>query len=736
MAATFLPRQKPESARCVNNLHMKFRGDITLKSRSIFVSIFCIVSLLFSGGRISHADVTTIDPAAIKQNTIADASSVEESEYADLDEIYPVVVGEEAHSLSEVSLWTGYRFFSTEQYGGRAATYEDIHSGMTGGASIISLGKDNKLLVDGLLNSENDYKGDFTYDNRGIYRLHLRTESLFHNLGHERLFLPNGAGPVLFRVNYFADDKDPAAFYGLRVEQDLAEFRYKTPSHPFHVNFAYWRMAKDGRLQLRFADHAFETPAGEPNAIYSDTRHINRQIHEGRVGLDTNIGPVDLVYQFTVRQFNDSIGTPVDFFVERLSDPRLAMQRISGDQQHNEDPESRYMSHSVKLHTSIAGGLVGAASYTYGQRENLSRLTDIGGANRTRNYLNNVAADLFYTPFQQLAFALKYRRQEVTRSGSATITANFGIPSILEVRPAINTEKNMITATVSYRPVSILTIKGEFRGEFLKRDNLDSWNRPGVVESFNMADDYDQYKGIVTVLGRPAKSLRLKAQYSYTAANRPDYGTTPLERHEGQLFATYTLAKNWGLTASYEIIREWNSRLSMDTLNLTPPSVTYQLPRQRQVNNAIASLWFAPTEQISLSGSYGILRNAADQSIIFSGPLVGSNAASRYTGQSQLAALNAAYRLNETLDTSVSLQRIRSYSHFKPGTRAGLDTGGITEISRVDTIENSISSRTDFRFAKNLVLSLSYSYRDYRDKVQAYFSGTVHAISTSLAGNW
>jgi hypothetical protein len=76
-------------------------------------------------------------------------------------------------------------------------------------------------------------------------------------------------------------DRNPGDRYGVRVEQDLARFRYKIARFPVHLNLGYWRMVKEGNSQLRFADHAFE---GTPNTIYSQTREIDRQTHEGDRG--------------------------------------------------------------------------------------------------------------------------------------------------------------------------------------------------------------------------------------------------------------------------------------------------------------------------------------------------------------------------------------------------------------------------------------------------------------------
>ena len=57
----------------------------------------------------------------------------------------------------------------------------------------------------------------------------------------------------------------------------------------------------------------------------------------------------------------------------------ITIERLGGVQQHNEDPDSRLYSHSVKVHSSLAGGVVASGSYTLEERENLSRLSDTTG---------------------------------------------------------------------------------------------------------------------------------------------------------------------------------------------------------------------------------------------------------------------------------------------------------------------------------------------------------------------
>jgi hypothetical protein len=114
------------------------------------------------------------------------------------------------------------------------------------------------------------------------------------------------------------------------------------------------------------------------------------------------------------------------------------------------------------------------------------------------------------------------------------------------------------------------------------------------------------------------------------------YGNGFEQRHEGSFLATYNAPGRWGVTANTRIIRESSDHLTISTLDISAPSVTYQLPRERELDNATFSLWFVPFRDLTVSGSYGLLRNSADQGVLFAGTQAASAAPTNYTSQAQL----------------------------------------------------------------------------------------------------
>jgi hypothetical protein len=416
------------------------------------------------------------------------------------------------------------------------------------------------------------------------------------------------------------------------------------------------------------------------------------------------------------------------------------MQRNAGFFEHNENPDSRFYAHTVRLHTSMSGGLVAAASYTYGRRENLSDLADFKGADQTFTTIHNVAGDVSYTPCLPFSIAVKYRRQDVERSAPETLASLPGIvvnPPVV-ARPPLDTQKDVITATLSYRPIPLLTLKGEYKGEFLARDNLGPWVRPGQISTLTFPGHADLHTGSLTLLSRPVKGLKLMAEYSYSAADNPAYPTAYEEKHEGILRASYNAPSRWGMNAGTRIAEENSDHLTVTSLALVNPAVTLQMPRDKKSAEATVSIWFVPLENLTVTGSYSLLRSSTDQAVLFAGTNAASSTLANYTNQAQIYAINGVYHWDERLDLALALQQVRSFAEFDPQFLAvtGGDTSGIRELSRLKTVESTLSARADYRLSKHVSCALEYDFRDYDEKTTSLFNGSVNSVMLYLASRW
>ena len=647
----------------------------------------------------------------------------------------------------------GYNWLSVDGYGGRASEYGFLHSSAGGELFYRTMKKEGSFELEGNYLNEHDYHGDLLIDYKGDFRLHLRTESLYHNLDRELLFTPNfQAGradlPAPATALYQAE-QDPARNYGISVTQDLAEFRYRLHNFPLHVNLGYWRLVKEGTAQQRFADTAFE---GATNTVFAQARGVQHLTQEGHLGLDAHLGWVDLIYDFRVRTFRDQMATPSASFAPRsdfLGNPQL----LGGVQQHNEDPDSRFLSHTVKLHTSLAGGIVGSASYSIDQRENLSRLSDTSGIKHAEVNLQNAAGDFVYTPCKEFSLALKYRRQQLDNTDRGTVSNINYLVSAQVVKPPLDSTKNVAIATLSFKPSKELTLVGEYRGEVLTRDHvagslsLSAWALP---------EDSATQKGSLAVLYHPSKGVRVSGKYSYENTDHPSYGNSFQQKHEGQFLASYTAAQ-WGATANLTARREWDDQVEhflVDAPFTDPASYTASSPlsRDRATENANLGLWFAPSSRVTLSANYAYLRSRVEQGVLFTGVDFGqadpgSQAAANFTTRSQVYGVNATFAASEKCDLSLMLQQIRSTSAFAPEDKVfAVDgagnptdsTSGIGELTRQDTVISSASARGEYRFTRLWSGSLEYTLQDYNEKNPVYsaYNGTVHAVVAYLTAKW
>jgi hypothetical protein len=637
----------------------------------------------------------------------------------------------------------GYNLISVDGYGGRASEYGFLHSSAAGGLFYRTMKKEGNFELEGDYLNEHDYHGDLLIDYRGDYRLHLRTESLYHNLDRELLFSPNfQAGradlPAPATALYQAQ-QDPSQNYGVSVTQDLAEFRYRLHNFPLHVNLGYWRLVKAGTVQQRFADTAFE---GATNTIFAQARGVERQTQEGHLGLDTHLGWVDFMYDFRVRVFRDQLATPTASFAPRtdfLGNPLVS----GGVQQHNEDPDSRFFSHTVKLHTSLSGGVVGSASYSIDRRENLSRLADTSGVKHTGVNLQNAAGDFVYTPCKEFSLALKYRRQQLDNTDREAVSnINFAVPGQV-VKPPVDSTKDVAIATLSFKPRKELTLVGEYRGEVLNRDHVAG---SPSLSAWALPEDSATQKGSLAVLYHPSKGMRVTGKYSYESTDHPSYGTSFQQKHQGQFLASYTAAQ-WGVTANLTARREWNDQVVhflVDAPFSDPAGYTASTPlsRDRATENANLGVWFTPLERVTLSANYAYLRSRVEQGVLFTGVASGSEAGANFTTSSQVYGVNASCAATEKLDLSLMLQQIRSASAFTPQdtsfTTVPGDTSGIREITRQDTVISSASARGEYRFTRLWSSSLEYTLQDYNEKNPVYsaYNGTVHAVVAYLTAKW
>jgi len=661
------------------------------------------------------------DPAALLSQDELEELGTEAPVTAALPERAPILTG---------SVFLGQSFISNNDAGTRAYPYTSLRPGIVGGGSLSRLGKHYTFDLEGNYLSDRDKQASLAVDFSGHYRFLLQTETFYHNLmgqdfNWNTLTISNGN-----TVTYSPPPGAEAPQYGLKIRQDKVSVRAKPTDSPFHIDLGYRQFSREGTSQLRFADVQFAAPN---STVYNRPRTIDQTIYEGSAGIDAHLGYIDLVNQFQIRHFVDNNSIPRMVNFQPVSDTNGPL-RNGGLLQHNETPDSRFWSNTLRVHTVLSGGLVGALSYTCGQQISFSQLTDISDVSDNTTTIRNMAGDITYTPRPEFSASLKYRRT-ITEHDAPDLVVRLpsgGSPNAsgdsIPTPPPTDSRLDSLATTLLYRPLPVLVLKGEFKGDFYRRqsDALGT-TLPGLNDHHE-----DRYQGKAAIIATPLKGLRIKGQYGYTAITNPLYATTYDERHVGDLVATYNRANAFGLSFSGKHMRE-----SADSNHGTQTSLT-------------TAGWMNPMPMLTLNVSFAYLQSDSDRTIVYRPDTTPAfQAPARYMAQSHIYGVSAQLHPSESLDISASYQQVRSSSNFSPlsptsfnGTTGNppvavtASTDGISDISRTHDVEDEVSARLDYRFTSSLQTTVEYLYRVVHDRVDTSLNGGAHQIVATLGYKW
>lgn len=604
---------------------------------------------------------------------------------------------------ASASLHTGYRVINPDGTAAMANPYGVNRSGLTGGFALALLQHDLKVRADGQFLHPDDYQSELIFDHSGILKIELEGRSLHHNLvRHETI--PNFTGAVIPPVTYNSLPSGNPADLGITSRQERADLRVRFGNFPGHLSLGYWRFGQTGHDQLTVAD--FDS-ANSVVTFYDLTRRIEQQTHQGQIGLDANLGPVSMAYNFRIRDFSTS--------APAINVPFTAAVPA----------ESRVTAHTVKLYSNLSGGLTAAAAYSITQRENTTDRSDLNRSARPRDTIQQVAGDLSYTPLKQLTVALRYRHQALDRETPATVTT--ALSGTTTVRPATGSVRDTISLTSTWRPDRQLTLRSEYRAEFIARENV--WQPLTASTTQAVSDDSNQlHSGTLSLLWHPWNSIRLHTSYRYTTNNHPGTLYDFDRRHNGNLLLDWSSTGRWGTNLHYRATADQNDR----TRSTAWPPQTGSLvtPRDSLHQSAGASIWFSPLAKLVLTASYGCMAIDAQQVLLLT-PTATSSLTTNYSSLGHVYSLDGVYAAGDGLDLSASLQQVRSRASFQLPSSAP----DIGSYNRLNTSESSALARIDWRFAKHMGGMLEYRFSAYRSDERQY-NGDIHSTTVSLTARW
>jgi len=683
----------------------------------------------------------------------------------------------------------GYRNVQLDDDKSRVLEYASPKSSMTGDL-LINAGREQKrfYLLGNFLNDQ-DYRGELNLDYRGLLRVELGTENLVHNLEHipyaNRVAPPdNQSYPGQNGYLSYAD-QNPGDEYAVEINQSSAHTRFKHPTYPAHLDLKYWRFERDGRQQLRFGDEGHGNIPGATDGqdcrrchMESKSRDVDWVTDEFSAGVDAHVGPVDVIVEQLYREFRDQNAIPTDLFGTHTYRDLANGPTVH---QHDEAPDSKLTKTSLKLHSSLAGGLVGAASGSIGSMENQSKLTDVRPVRAETDFLQ-LAGDATYIVNPRWTLNFRYRMTDLDTDNTDLLVADGTLPDNgpLPVRDSIDVTRASYEASVSYRPSRSYTFRGEYRYLVIDRGNTDgpvdfelgsaaNGAASGTIFqpdlSWELPSRETVQRARLSALMRPlgSRRLQIKMHYTFETSGDPAYETSFEDRHDLFAGATWNSGSLWGLHGSARYTHEKNDGHLLFLPNgtkLPDLSSVFQVfnpTRTREVTNLVAGGWVMPLERLTINANYGYLKTAIDQDLIFGGQPSESGPGDPanysifdddvpFDQTVQTATFLLDWQIVEALHCSLEGRLIESKSSYNPnfppttlsfsGNDVVQTSDGLKQLSELDITQTGMTFGLGWNPRPAWTCSASYSYDDYEDHTGNQFQGTVEILMASVGFKW
>jgi opacity protein-like surface antigen len=316
----------------------------------------------------------------------------------------------------EGRIGVGYRWMSQDG-GPVAGEYDFIKSSPTGALDLEYDPLPHRFVFESYFLNRKDYFGEMDYAYKDVVLFNGYTRDMFHNLNHYSFGPPSTTPGVTFT------DKNPGAEYGIENQLRRAFIRFKTPDFPFHLYAEVLTVDREGTIQQRFLR---EFTGGIDKV--SESRDIDWNTQQVRVGVNSHLGPAEVDYSHTEKKF-ESLTNKELFDVYPPSTTLVP---------HNLTPDLKASSDTIKIHSSYSGRLVLAGTFTNGDKKN-----EDSGAKV--NFWNS-AGDITFMPVTSVIMAVKYRHYTIDETNPAQVNnVTSSGTTVVNVRDAISSSRDVLT---------------------------------------------------------------------------------------------------------------------------------------------------------------------------------------------------------------------------------------------------------------------------------------------------
>jgi hypothetical protein len=581
-----------------------------------------------------------------------------------------------------------------------AGEYDYLKSGAAGAFNMEWDPLPQRFVLDSYYLNDKDYFAEADYSYKDIFVLNGYTRSLFHNLNH---YVPGPDDAATSTPSF--TDLNPSDAYGIENRLSRGFLRLKTPDFPFHLYADTRAIDRSGIVQQRFL-------SGEELNLVSQSRKIDWDTTEYRVGVNSHLGPVEADYSHTDKKFE-------------VSGEKVLYDTATGASvPHNLVPDLKSASDTVKLHTTYSGKLVLAGTFTDGDKKN-----EDSGA---KVAFTNTAGDVMFMPVTSLIVTVKYRRYDLDVTNPETTSqVNASGVSTVDVRDSISSVRDVVSSTVRYRAADRLTFKAEYITDQTDRDRGALGSTIAVSSGTEsnywvLPESTTKNTARAGFYYRVMNKMTLRGDYSYVKVDNPAYDTDPDTSNNARASLSWMPTQKLSTMLSYGAVREKRDELSA-------PSGGGRREASRDQGLASATLLIG--KRSSLTASYAYYKNKVEQTITLED---GSGAFDLESGvpysdvaHTGLLSFTVAPLDGMNFTASVNRSYLRGSYEL-----TGSNTDGISELSELKATDTLYGASLETQHAKNMSSEIRYQFRRYDDVIDDAQDGTVKQVLATLSLKW
>ncbi len=611
----------------------------------------------------------------------------------------------------EGSMYLGFRLVNLDG-SSKVAEYEEDVSSIALGFDGLGCPLPHRYHLHGEYFGKHNYYGDIGYAYKDFLLFRNIVYADHHNFDHLNYLYPGEPPSIVYEDRSIGGEN----FVNFVMNDTL--LRLKAPDFPLHTFVKHRYVERDGAPEERFLIGSFGNMTKT-----SETRDINWESKDLTLGVNTHLGPLEVEFSHNLSEFDpDGNNVLHDYFPASF-----VFGRPADVYPHNVVPETESFANSIKFHSSYTGQIVASATFS--------------NAKYTNNYSGSeseawkAAMDLRWIPDPVISLFFKYRHREQDKDNPKHVTlTGFANQITYPVRPLISTKKDLFSLSARYRPLSKVTLIGDYTFELRKRKDADEW----VI----LPENSDVHRVNLTAHVQPMDTLKLKAIYDYKNYENPSYNTEPDYSNKVRLNATYTPAA-W-VTAFIDYSLTLTDRDDLRYLNGDPYLVLTDGERDGRKDRFFGSLSFVFSPEATLTASWVYNRWKVEQDLTYSqwnvsgtgGDLPFYDRGAPYTDRANTLSLSGFCLLRKDLTLTADLSYTVAEGDYQPRVAVQGDQFSLGSFSSMKITETIVSIELAKKILQDWEIGLKLHADFYNDKFSDDFGehqdGEVYIATFSL----